>query len=131
MPTIDEQIEKAQATSGMLQEQLNLAKHGLVQNCTDDHVDLLQQMVRTLHQSIANEITQVVPTSQKHHFVPKFYLKAWSDARKPRNIHLYNIPKDVVTQGPWKDQCQRSNYYGRMEKSVLRDLGSQVVKSHL
>ena len=91
-------------------------------------------MVRTMSEAIENENAQAVLTSQDHHFVPKFYLKAWSDARNPRTIHLYNIPKEVVTQGPWKDQCQRSNYYGRMEKTVLQmsdNRSSKVIRNIL
>ena len=34
-------------------------------------------------------------------------------------IHMYSIPKGMAAYGPWKDQCQRSNYYGRMERSVM------------
>ena len=113
------QIEKAQAQLMKLEQKLNLTELGLVQDCTDEHIELLKQMIRTLRKSIENEITQVVPPSQKHHFVPKFYLEAWGDASKPRMIHLYNIPKGIEAHGPWRNQCQRSNYYGHMERSVV------------
>ena len=119
MVTIDEQIEGAQATLMMLVRQLNLIKRGLLQDSTGEHVELLEQMIRTLRKSIENEVTQIALPSQKHHFVPKFYLRAWGDAHKPRMIHLYNILKDIVACGPLKGQCQQTNYYGHMERSIV------------
>lgn len=98
---------------------LDLIKRGPVQDSTDEHVEMLEQMIRTLRKSIEDEITQVALPSQRHHFVPKFYLEAWGDARKPRMIHLYNILKDVTACGPWKGQCQQPNYYGHMERNVM------------
>ena len=121
------QIEKAQARLMKLEQHLVLTERGLVHDYTDEHIKLLQQMIRTLHQSIENEITQVVSPGRKHHFVPKFYLQAWGDASKPM-IHLYSIPQGIEAYGPWKDQCQRSNYYGRMERSVMRTSDSRSSK---
>ena len=77
MVAINEQIEAAQARLMVLERQLNLTKRGLVKDCTGEHVELLEEMIRTLHKSIENEITQVVPPVRKHHFVPRFYLQAW------------------------------------------------------
>ena len=119
MVTPHEQIEEAQATLLTMESLLDLIQRGLVQDSTDEHVKMLEQMIRTLRKAMEDEITQVALPSQKHHFVPQFYLEAWGDARKPRMIHLYHILKDITACGPWKGQCQQPNYYGHMERNVM------------
>ena len=77
MVTGREQIEEAQTTLTRLEHLSNLIKRDSAQDSTDEHVNLLDQMVSVLRNSIKDEIAQVVPPNQKHHFVPQFYLRAW------------------------------------------------------
>ena len=119
MVTGREQIEEAQTTLTRLEHLSNLIKRDSAQDSTDEHVNLLDQMVSVLRNSIKDEIAQVVPPNQKHHFVPQFYLRAWGDVHKPRTIHLYNLLTGIVACGPLKGQCRQPSYYGRMEKNVI------------
>ena len=55
---------------------------------------------------------------RKHHFVPKFYLKAFES--EPRRIHLYNLHASrFVENASLRDQCYRRRFYGHND--VLED----------
>ena len=49
---------------------------------------------------------------RKHHFVPKFYLKAFES--EPRRIHLFNLNSSRdVENASLRDQCYKSKFYGQ------------------
>jgi hypothetical protein len=72
---------------------------------------------------------------RRHHYVPRFYLKAFSsDApQDPRRIHLFNLRRSLAVQGAsLRDQCYAHRLYG--EDDTLEDafatidgLASQVI----
>ena len=48
---------------------------------------------------------------RKHHFVPRFYLKAFES--EPQRIHLYNLNSSLpVENAGLRGQCYRSRFYG-------------------
>jgi hypothetical protein len=61
-----------------------------------------------------------VPEYKKHHYVPRFYLKLFSE--NGRSINLFNIQSQrFVVDGNLKKQCYRDYFYGqdlRIEKAL-------------
>ena len=48
---------------------------------------------------------------RKHHFVPRFYLRAFQS--EPERIHLYNLKRSLpVENAGLRGQCYRSKFYG-------------------
>lgn len=53
-----------------------------------------------------------MPENKKHHFVPRFYLRRFSQDGK--SINIYNIPAaKVIHGGNLKAQCYRDYFYGK------------------
>jgi hypothetical protein len=53
-----------------------------------------------------------VPDNKKHHFVPKFYLRNFSEDEK--SIGIYNIAsRRTITRGNLGNQCYRDYFYGK------------------
>lgn len=53
-----------------------------------------------------------MPNNKKHHYVPRFYLKRFSENR--RSICLYNLPHErKVTNANLKNQCYKDYFYGK------------------
>lgn len=53
-----------------------------------------------------------MPHNKKHHYVPKFFLRNFSDDRK--SIGIYNIPsRRVIPNGNLDNQCYRDYFYGK------------------
>lgn len=46
----------------------------------------------------------------KQHFVPKFYLKNFSDGAR---FNIYNIKSGLITDVPYASQCYKNNFYGK------------------
>lgn len=56
-----------------------------------------------------------MPDNKKHHYVPRFYLRNFSQDGKA--INLFNLERQKVVLGaPFKSQCYRDYYYGRDQK---------------
>ncbi len=52
---------------------------------------------------------------RKHHFVPRFYLRAFQCA--PRRIHLYNLNRSVaIKNASLRDQCYSRRFYGATDQ---------------
>lgn len=57
-----------------------------------------------------------MPENKKHHYVPKFYLKRFSEDKK--SICLYNLPKELkVVKANLKNQCYKDYFYGKDQKT--------------
>jgi hypothetical protein len=73
-----------------------------------------------------------MPHNKKHHFVPKFYLRNFSEDEK--SIGIYNIRSGrTITQGNLSNQCYRDYFYGKapeVEHALAGMEGSaaQVIK---
>ncbi|HEY0025396.1 MAG TPA: DUF4238 domain-containing protein [Longimicrobium sp.] len=53
-------------------------------------------------------------SKRKHHFVPRFYLKAFASA--PKRIHLYNLRRGrAIDNASLADQCYQHRFYGPTE----------------
>lgn len=71
--------------------------------------------------NIFNKRLQRLSSNKKHHFVPKFYLKSFSDNGK--NICIFNIPSEkIILDGKLKTQCYKNHFYGK-EDSVEKSIG--------
>jgi hypothetical protein len=54
-------------------------------------------------------------SKRKHHFVPRFYLNAFSSA--PRRIHVYNLDREsAIEDVSLRDQCYRRRFYGETDE---------------
>jgi len=74
-----------------------------------------------------------MPHNKKHHFVPKFYLRNFSEDEK--SIGIYNIAsRRTIPQGNLDNQCYRNYFYGKTPE-VEHALGgmegsaAQVIKN--
>lgn len=62
-----------------------------------------------------------MPANKKHHYVPKFYLKNFS--QDSLSINIYNISRDkTINNANLKNQCYKDYFYGRDDK-VEKALG--------
>lgn len=62
-----------------------------------------------------------MPANKKHHYVPKFYLKNFS--QNSLSINIYNIPRDkTINNANLKNQCYKDYFYGKDDK-VEKALG--------
>lgn len=62
-----------------------------------------------------------MPQNKKHHYVPRFYLKRFSNDGK--SINIWNLPtKRKILSANLKNQCYRSYFYGK-EPDVELALG--------
>lgn len=53
-----------------------------------------------------------MPDNKKHHFVPKFYLRNFSEDEK--SIGIYNIrSRRTIARGNLGNQCYRDYFYGK------------------
>lgn len=62
-----------------------------------------------------------MPDNKKHHFVPKFYLKRFSENKKSINAFLLKSERRV-TNANLANQCYRNYFYGT-EPDIERQLG--------
>lgn len=68
-----------------------------------------------------------MPDNKKHHYVPKFYLKRFSENTK--SIGLYNLEKKLkVARAPLKSQCYQDYFYGKdqVTEKVLCQLEGEI-----
>lgn len=74
-----------------------------------------------------------MPDNKKHHYVPRFYLKAFG-GNDDKTIHLYNIPtRRLVNDANLKTQCYRDYFYGKdpiLEAGLARaeSIASAVIR---
>lgn len=64
-----------------------------------------------------------MPNNKKHHYVPRFYLKRFSEDGK--SICLYNLPNKLkVDNANLRNQCYKSYFYGKGQdmEGALADL---------
>ncbi|WP_153788995.1 DUF4238 domain-containing protein [Pseudomonas sp. EMN2] len=62
-----------------------------------------------------------MPANKKHHYVPKFYLKNFS--QNSLSINIYNIHRDkTINNANLKNQCYKDYFYGKTDK-VEKALG--------
>jgi len=62
-----------------------------------------------------------MPANKKHHYVPKFYLKNFS--QNSLSINIYNVPHDkTINNANLKNQCYKDYFYGKDDK-VEKALG--------
>ncbi|QXG46564.1 DUF4238 domain-containing protein [Pseudomonas syringae] len=56
-----------------------------------------------------------MPANKKHHYVPKFYLKNFS--QNSLSINIYNIFRDkTINNANLKNQCYKDYFYGKNDK---------------
>lgn len=74
-----------------------------------------------------------MPDNKKHHFVPKFYLRFFSN--DGLSINLFNIPrsKKIISSG-LKNQCYRDYFYGKNlegEKALgkIEGIVAEIIKN--
>jgi len=68
-----------------------------------------------------------MPDNKKHHFVPRFYLKLFSENRK--SINIFNLSsRKLIKNGCLKDQCYQDYFYGKDNKTEkdLSDIENEV-----
>ncbi|MEX0999735.1 MAG: DUF4238 domain-containing protein [Thermodesulfobacteriota bacterium] len=68
-----------------------------------------------------------MPESKKHHYVPRFYLKRFSENK--RSISLYNLKNElIVPHASIRDQCYREYFYGKepFVESAFADIENAV-----
>ncbi|WP_322050569.1 DUF4238 domain-containing protein [Paraburkholderia bannensis] len=63
-----------------------------------------------------------MPDNKKHHFVPKFYLKRFSEDRKSINAYILKSSKKILSAN-LANQCYRDYFYGK-EPEFERALGA-------
>jgi hypothetical protein len=65
-----------------------------------------------------------MPSNKNQHFVPKCYLKAFTDGRTGHSINVYNIQRDsLIANAPVKNQCSGDYFYGedlQIEKALQK-----------
>jgi hypothetical protein len=62
---------------------------------------------------------------RKHHFVSRFYLKAFASDKGERQIHVYNLKRGLAIEGAsLRDQCYGHRFYG--EHDDLEDAFAEV-----
>jgi hypothetical protein len=62
---------------------------------------------------------------RKHHFVSRFYLKAFACDEGERQIHVYNLKRGLpIQRASLRDQCFRHRFYG--EPDDLEDAFAEV-----
>jgi hypothetical protein len=71
-----------------------------------------------------------MPQNKKHHYVPRFYLKRFSNDGK--SINIWNLPsKRKILSANLKNQCYRSHFYGK-EPDVELALGKvEIGAAHI
>ena len=53
-----------------------------------------------------------MPSNKKHHYVPRFYLKRFSQNGK--SIGIFNLPRKLkILNGNLKNQCYENYFYGK------------------
>lgn len=53
-------------------------------------------------------------SKNKHHFVPRFYLKTFSSS--PGHIHLFNLKRrQAIQNASLREQCYRRHFHGKTE----------------
>lgn len=63
---------------------------------------------------------------RRHHYVPKFYLRAFQSA--PKRIHVYNLDRNtLIKDASLRDQCHAHRLYG--DNNEVEDVLS-VIESH-
>lgn len=73
-----------------------------------------------------------MPHNKKHHFVPKFYLRNFSEDEK--SIGIYNIASwRMIPQGNLDNQCYRNYFYGKPPEiehalGAMEGSAAQVIK---
>ena len=71
---------------------------------------------------------------KKQHYVPRFYLKNFSNKSDEKSIGIYNVKKNLfIPSGSLKDQNYIDYFYGkngRIENSlqVIEGLSSSIIK---
>lgn len=62
---------------------------------------------------------------RRYHFVPQFYLRAFSCDEERKRIHVYNLKRESAFQGAaLKHQCYRHRFYGKQDD--LEDAFSEL-----
>ena len=62
-------------------------------------------------------------SKNKHHYVPRFYLKNF--ASEPKQIHIFHIEKQLaIRSGSLRDQCYKHKMYGKSDE--LEDILSKM-----
>lgn len=101
-----EQVDAARERVRELRRELAVVK----EYGTEDQVDFYKEMIRHLNRIDRGE--QPLSKGRKHHFLPKFYLKAWADPDADTHVWVRDLVLECVRHVGHRKEGQQKLYYG-------------------